>query len=118
MLDTLLCIVMKPMLYVEYGALDQDPFLLNTPEATYDLRLGVAGRKAHSADDLITKAAITEPGDRGAALWKDTLGRTFLGDIELIDYVQEIIGLASIGKVYVEMLLIAYGDGRNGNGYK
>ena len=104
----------KPMLYVEYGALDQDPFLLNTPEATYDLRLGVAGRKAHSADDLITKAAITEPGDRGAALWKDTLGRTFLGDMELIDYVQEIIGLASIGKVYVEMLLIAYGDGRNG----
>ena len=77
----------KPMLYVEYGALDQDPFLLNTPEATYDLRLGVAGRKAHSADDLITNAAITEPGDRGAALWKDTLGRTFLGDIELIDYV-------------------------------
>ena len=104
----------KPMLYVEYGALDRDPFLLNTPEATYDLRLGIAGRKEHNADDLITKAAITEPGDKGTALWKDTLGKTFLGDIELIDYVQEVVGLASIGKVYVEMLVIAYGDGRNG----
>ena len=37
-----------------------------------------------------------------------------LGDRELIDYVQEIVGLAAIGKVYIEALIIAYGEGRNG----
>lgn len=29
-------------------------------------------------------------------------------------YVQMIVGLAAIGKVYVEALIIAYGEGRNG----
>ena len=38
----------------------------------------------------------------------------FCGNQELIDYVQMICGLAAIGKVYVEALIIAYGDGRNG----
>lgn len=104
----------KPMLYVEYGALDQNPFLLNTPEATYDLRLGLSSRRPHAQEDLLTKAAITDPGEQGTDLWKDTLGQTFLGDMELIGYVQEVIGLAAVGKVYVEMLVIAYGDGRNG----
>ncbi|HAM1898228.1 TPA: DNA primase, partial [Listeria monocytogenes] len=36
------------------------------------------------------------------------------GDQELIDYVQMIVGLAAIGKVYVEALIISYGEGRNG----
>ena len=34
--------------------------------------------------------------------------------MELINYVQSIVGLAAIGKVYVEALIIAYGEGRNG----
>lgn len=38
----------------------------------------------------------------------------FQGDSELINYVQRIVGLTAIGKVYVEALIIAYGDGRNG----
>ena len=32
----------------------------------------------------------------------------------MIDYVQKVVGLAAIGKVYVEALIIAYGEGRNG----
>ena len=35
-------------------------------------------------------------------------------DKELIEYVQLICGMASYGKVYVEALIIAHGDGRNG----
>jgi phage/plasmid primase, P4 family, C-terminal domain len=38
----------------------------------------------------------------------------FQGDTELIAYVQRIVGLAAIGQVFVEVLVIAYGDGRNG----
>lgn len=38
----------------------------------------------------------------------------FCNDQELIDYVQEIIGMAAIGKVYQEHMIIAYGGGANG----
>ncbi|GAB2022118.1 hypothetical protein RyT2_11920 [Pseudolactococcus yaeyamensis] len=47
-------------------------------------------------------------------LWQDALKTIFCKDQELIDYVQKIVGLAAIGKVYVEALIISYGDGRNG----
>lgn len=104
----------KPMLFVKYADLDKDEFLLNTPEATYDLRFGLMGRMEHNAADLITKQTLVEPGDEGKDLWEDSLQKTFCGDNELISYVQEVVGLAAIGKVYVEALIIAYGEGRNG----
>ena len=47
-------------------------------------------------------------------IWQDALETFFCGDNELIDYVQEIAGLSAIGKVCVEGLIIAYGEGRNG----
>ena len=39
---------------------------------------------------------------------------SFCGDKELIDYVQEIVGMAAVGKVYAEHMIIAYGGGANG----
>ena len=45
---------------------------------------------------------------------EDALQTFFQGDADLIRYVQEIVGLAAIGKVYIEALVIAYGEGRNG----
>jgi P4 family phage/plasmid primase-like protien len=47
-------------------------------------------------------------------IWQDALETFFCGDNELIDYVQEIAGLSASGKVCVEGLIIAYGEGRNG----
>jgi len=44
----------------------------------------------------------------------DALNNIFVGDQELIDYVQMIVGLAAIEKVYVEALINSYGKGRNG----
>ena len=35
-------------------------------------------------------------------------------DQKLIDYVQETVGMAAIGKVYQEHMIIAYGGGANG----
>ncbi|MCR5105425.1 MAG: DUF5906 domain-containing protein [Eubacterium sp.] len=104
----------KPMVYVDSKDLDKDPFLLNTPESTYDLRMGLMGKMAHDEKHLITKVTLVEPGDKGMDLWLETLDKTFCGDSELIGYVQEVIGLAAIGKVFVEALIIAFGDGRNG----
>ena len=55
-----------------------------------------------------------DPSGDGMDVWEDALQTFFQGDADLIRYVQEIVGLAAIGKVYIEALVIAYGEGRNG----
>lgn len=104
----------RPMLLIDPNELDANPFLLNTPNATYDLRLGMLGGAKHNQEDFITKITSVSPSDEGADLWQETLNTTFSGNTELIDYVQRIVGLAAIGKVYHEAIIIAYGDGKNG----
>lgn len=102
----------KPMLLKKITDFDSQEFLLNTPSATYDLRDGSS--KEHAAEDLITKITAVSPGTEGMDLWMKALDNFFCGDQELIDYVQQIVGLSAIGKVYVEALVIAYGEGSNG----
>ncbi|CAB0562415.1 hypothetical protein CIP107532_01818 [Corynebacterium diphtheriae] len=104
----------RPMLLTTPEQLDADPYLLNTPSGTYDLRHGAASRRDHDPADLVTKQTSLDPGTDGAHLWQEALGVFFQGDAELIAYVQRIVGLAAIGQVFVEALVIAYGDGRNG----
>lgn len=106
--------VSKSMVLMSVSDLDKDPNLLNTPDGTYDLEKGMQGLKEHDPADLITKITECSPGDDGADIWKEALDTFFCGDAELIEYVQEVIGLAAIGKVYEEFLIIAYGDGANG----
>lgn len=102
----------RPMLEIEQRNLDANEFLLNAPMATYNLKTGQ--KREHSSEDFITKQTAVEPGASGTELWQSALKTFFCDDGELIYYVQQIVGLASIGKVYVEALVIAYGEGRNG----
>ena len=105
----------KPMLAVSVADLDKDENLLNTPLATYDLSKGVeAGQLPHNPEDLITKITNVSPSDEGKELWDQCLELFFSGDRELVDYVQMVVGMAAVGKVYQEHLIIAYGSGANG----
>lgn len=104
----------KPMIAVDVNDLDKDQFLLNTPDATYDLKQGLNGMHLHDSADLITKITNCSPGEDGKQLWMDALELFFCGDKELIEYVQLVVGMAAIGKVYQEHMIIAYGDGANG----
>lgn len=104
----------QPMVHITYEDLDKQALLLNTPESTFDLRQGLAGQREHRPEDYMTKVTAVEPGTKGEDIWHDMLQKTFLGDQQLIDYVQSVMGLAAIGHVYVEALIIAYGDGHNG----
>lgn len=104
----------KSMLSIHVSELDRNPNLLNTPEATYNLELGMAGEQTHNPADLITKITECSPGDDGMDIWLEAMDTFFCGDAELIEYVQKVIGLAAIGKVYEEFIIIAYGDGANG----
>ena len=105
---------LKPMILLPIQSLDADEFLLNTPSATYDLRKGMEGSREHWAGDFMTKCTTVDPGEEGREIWAKALGEFFTHDQDLIQYAQEISGLMAIGKVYVEALVIAYGDGRNG----
>lgn len=106
--------VSKSMVLMSVSDLDKNPNLLNTPNGTYDLEKGMQGLKEHDPADLITKITEVAPGDDGTDIWNEALDTFFCGDAELIEYVQKVIGLAAIGKVYEEFLIIAYGDGANG----
>lgn len=102
----------RPLALINPQVLDGDPYLLNTPSSTFDLR--DTSRHEHNPGDMLTKQTALDPSDEGMQMWLDSLAVTFGGDKELIGYVQRVCGLAAIGKVLIEALIIAYGDGNNG----
>lgn len=75
---------------------------------------GLAGGRDPDSADYITKQTTTSPGDKGEQLWLDALDTFFCNDKKLIDYVQQIVGLSAIGKVYLEAIIIPYGGASNG----
>ena len=104
----------QPVLEIEPGVLDRDWYLLCTPDATYDLRKGLDGAREHRAEDFITRMTASAPGDRGEDIWRDALNTFFCGDQAMIEYVQRVAGIVCVGQVFLEAMIIAYGDGRNG----
>ena len=102
------------MLEISQRELDGNEYLLNTPSLTYDLRKGLDGSQVHNPGDFITKQTLVDPDIVRKELWDRALDTFFLDDEALIEYVQRIVGLAAIGKVFIEALIIAYGEGRNG----
>ncbi|OKL46987.1 DNA primase [Boudabousia liubingyangii] len=104
----------RSLVLIDPEDLDKDPYMFNTPGGTYDLREGLSSLRPHDPFDLLTKQTKVTPSDEGMGIWVECLNTIFQGDTELIDYVQRVCGLAAIGKVMVEGLIIAYGDGSNG----
>lgn len=103
-----------PHLAIVVGTLDSETYSLNTPVGTYDLRKGADVVYPHKAEDYITKVTAVSPSDEGMELWEAMLDVVFCGDQDLKSYVQQLAGLAAIGGVFAENLIIAYGEGRNG----
>lgn len=72
----------RSILEISPENLDKDPYLLNFPDGTYDLRTGK--RKDHDPKDYITKCTAFSPSDKGMELWLETLDTIFQGDPDLI----------------------------------
>jgi putative DNA primase/helicase len=90
---------------------DSDPWLLNTPAGTVDLRTGEI--LEHRRDDSITKMTATAPsGD--CPLWLQFLERVTGGDSELGSFLQRIVGYALTGCTRENALFFLYGSGVNG----
>jgi putative DNA primase/helicase len=92
---------------------DVDPWLLNTPGGTMDLRTGQM--RAPWEKDYITRVTATEPDAMCPyPLWCLFLSRIFNGDVALIAYVQRVLGYALTGSTKEQALFFGYGTGANG----
>lgn len=102
----------QPMLEIDVAALDSDPFKLNTPAGTVDLRTGKL--LPHDPLDYCTKITTVSPSDEGMGIFKEFLKDITCGDKTLEDYMQVTSGMEVLGKVYNEVIEMAHGSGSNG----
>lgn len=102
----------RPYMHIDHAKLDNDPFLLNTPAGTVDLRTGKI--REHSPEDYCTKMTAVSPSKKGMAEWILFLDRLTCDDKDLREYLQICSGEELIGRVFSEHLHIAYGSGGNG----
>lgn len=104
-----------PEFRVQLKDLDADPYLLNLPNGTFDLRTNAL--REHDPTDRITRItrASYNPSATNAT-WAEHL-QYFLPDGEVRDFLQRFFGYALLGKVTEHIMLICYGPlGANGKG--
>jgi putative DNA primase/helicase len=93
--------------------LDADPWVLNCPNGTLDLRNGRLG--PHIRGDLLTKRTGV-PFDPYAdcPTWEAFLERIMGSDSPLMGFLRRAVGYALVGVVTEHVLFFLYGRGRNG----
>lgn len=103
----------EPGIPVKVAELDHDHWLLNVSNGTIDLRTGKL--RKHKQDDLITKMAdvVFEPSAQ-CPQFLAFLDRVMDGDQSLITFLQRAIGYSLTGSTSERMILILYGEGKNG----
>jgi putative DNA primase/helicase len=92
---------------------DADPWLLNTPGGTVDLRTGKM--RGHNPLDYITKCTTATPGGECPA-WLTFVDRVTGGDQELQAFLRRFIGYSLTGVIREHALGFFYGTGGNGKG--
>ncbi len=102
----------KAALHIRLDELDADPFLLNTPAGIVNLKTGKI--VPHDKSKLCTKITQVAPSDTGCEIWEKFISDVTCEDGSTAGFLQLVSGMAAIGKVYHEGVIIAYGGGRNG----
>lgn len=98
---------------VDIDALDARPWELNTPGGIIDLRTGQLRPPDPKA--LHTRSTLVAPDpDADASPWHEFLLTTFQGDLEIIGFIQRLMGYACVGAVREAILPVFYGQGANG----
>jgi putative DNA primase/helicase len=93
-------------------AFDRDPWLLNCPNSTVDLRSGT--RHSHNRDDLITKVAGTEYDPQATAPRFERFLHEVLVEEDVIDFVRRFAGYSLSGSTRERVIAILHGRGKNG----
>ena len=93
---------------------DADGWILNTPDGIVDLKTGQL--MEHDPDARCTKitACGLQSTSDGVKMWADFVKHITGGDVNFAKYLQTLAGMAAVGEVYEEGLVISYGPGGNG----
>jgi len=89
----------------------RDPWLLNTPAGTVNLKTGAT--QGHRREDYITKIATTSPGGK-CDLWRKFIETATGGDTALAAFIQRMLGYSLTGSTREQCLFFLYGLGANG----
>jgi putative DNA primase/helicase len=101
-----------PSFLIKADKLDANPFDLNTPAGIVDLRSG--GVRPHDPEAYCTQITACSPGTAGEAMWSQFMDWVTGGDQGVREYLQMVAGMAAVGEVYQEGVVMAYGPGGNG----
>lgn len=91
---------------------DGDPWLLNTPDGTLDLKAGVL--RKHSPTDYMTMSTSCGPNIEKPKRWLEFLNQIMDGNQEMIAYLQRILGYCLTGTTGEQAMFFAFGAGANG----
>lgn len=95
--------------------MNKNVYLLNLKNGTLNLKTGEL--QEHNRKDYITRLVNVEynPGAE-CPNWKEFIDKIFMGNDELIDYIQKSIGYSMTGDSNLQCFYICHGAGSNGKG--
>lgn len=97
---------------VDPNVLDSNPWALNCPNGTLDLR--TCELRAHRREDFFTRLCPTEyDPNANCPRWTQFLGEVFAG-APVVDWLQRFLGYCLTGQTTEHMLPIFWGCGANG----
>lgn len=102
----------KPALVLKADKLDADPFDLNTPAGIVNLTTGII--RPHDKGAYCSQMTAAIPDGNGVEIWDMFLNQITGGEGSLQGFLQMVAGMALIGSVLFEAMVIAWGSGRNG----
>lgn len=111
-IENLLKLTAPLVMEKDIESFDPDPWLLNTPAGIVDLRTGEVA--PHDPDKRCTKLCAVLPTRGDTPLWSALLARMTNGSEAFTQYLQRLFGMAAVGAVYEEGMVIPYGPGGNG----
>lgn len=93
--------------------LDRYKMAINTPGGLLNLKTGKT--VPHSPVHYVTKITPVEAAEAAdAPIWHGFLDQIFLGDKDLVRYIQKAVGYTLTGSTAEECVFFLYGTGRNG----
>ncbi len=90
---------------------DADPWLLNTPGGTVDLRTG--SMMPHDPKNYITRVTSVSPGGQ-CPTWDGFLLKVMAGKADMVSYLQRVCGYLLTGVTSEHAMFFAFGTGSNG----
>jgi len=102
----------KAALVTKADVFDANPFELNTPSGIVDLTTGSI--RPHDRKAYCSQITASAPSNEGATMWADFLNTVTSNSEDIKKFLQVVAGMALVGKVFHEGIVLAHGGGRNG----